>query len=60
MQQRCGWQIQGKPGACFQASSPTGITQETPNSPTADCDSTCESLSTGKLIKDSVQGFNSA
>lgn len=60
MQQRCRWQIQGKPDACFQASSAIGVTQETLSSLAADGDSTGESLSTGKHIKDKCSGFNSA
>lgn len=57
MQQRCRWQIQGKPGACFQASSPIGVTQETLSSLAADGDSTGgESLFLqGSTLKTSVQ-----
>lgn len=50
---RCMSDVQRKPGASFQGSSPSGVTQDS-IPPATNCDNTGEMLSIGNLVRDSM------
>lgn len=54
--EKCTSDVQRKPGAIFQGSYPSGVTQDTqfPPPPATNCDNTGEVPLFGKLIRDSV------